>query len=324
MKQSRIQHFSTMAAAILRACCSGALCLLSAVLLLFPSGCIAAERDDNEPRIFRTGFMQRVFSNTDPRDAKAVLEVHSNEISRLLGLKFTAKVVMFADMDSMTDALRRGELDLAAIPSVDYLRIRNSVPLLPAFVGTGNYGPGVQYVMITRKDSGIRSFSDLKGRSVFLPSVDKYESSQIWLEILLMKEGKGWRDTFFSQVKEAAKISNAIMGVFFRQVDCAIVTRGTLDTSQQLNPQLGTQLNVLAESPNLSDSVVCLVPGTSDNFRNNIYKAMLTLNESKSGKQIYTIFQTNGITPFKPEYLEGLERLLREHKRLKAKTVMRK
>ena len=323
MKTSRTLLFSTIDA-IRRVCCRTALCLLSALLLLFPPVCNAAERDDNEPRIFRTGFMQRVFSNTDPRDARAVLEVHSREISRLLGLKLTAKVVMFAEMDSMTDALRRGELDLAAIPSMDYLRIRNSVPLLPTFVGTGNYGEGVKYVLITRRDSGIRSFSDLKGRSVFLPSVDKHESSQIWLEILLMKEGRGWRDAFFSQVKESAKISNAIMGVFFRQVDCAIVTRGALDTSQQLNPQLGTQLNVLAESPNLSDSVVCLVPGTSEKFRNNIYKAMLTLNESKSGKQLYTIFQTNGITPFKPKHLEGLEGLLREHKHLKAKTVMRK
>jgi len=139
-----------------------------------------------------------------------------------------------------------------------------------------------------------------------------------------MKAGRGWRDTFFSQVKETSKTSNAIMGVFFRQADCAIVTRGGLDTSRQLNPQMETQLMVLAESPILSDSVVCLVPGTSDKYRKNIYKAMLTLNESKSGKQLYTIFQTNGITPFKAEYLEGLEGLLREHKRLKVNTVMRK
>jgi len=305
-------------------CRSGTLCLLLVVLLCSRPVCSGAEQYDDNPKLFRSGFLQSVFSNIDPRDAKAVLEVHSKEISRLIGLKLTAKVAMFEDIDSMTEALRRGELELAAIPSIDYLRIRNSVPLIPSFVGTGNYGPGVQYVMITRKDSGIRQFSDLKGRSVLLPSTQKYESSQIWLEVMLMKAGRGWRDTFFSQVKETSKTSNAIMGVFFRQADCAIVTRGGLDTSRQLNPQMETQLMVLAESPILSDSVVCLVPGTSDKYRKNIYKAMLTLNESKSGKQLYTIFQTNGITPFKAEYLEGLEGLLREHKRLKVNTVMRK
>lgn len=306
-------------------CCGAALGLLLAALFWSLPAYGATNKDDGgQPNLFRTGFMQRVFSNTDPRDAKAVLEVHSREISRLMGLKLAAKVVMFSEMDSMNDALRRDELELAAIPSMDYLRIRSKIPLIPSFVGISSNGPGINYVIITRKESGIRSFAELKGRSIHVPSVDRFETSKLWLEVLLMKAGITGQDTFFSLVKESPKVSNSIMAVFFRQADAALVTRTALDTSSQLNPQMEKQLAVIAESPNLSDSVVCLMPGTSEKYRIDIYKAMLSLNESKTGRQIYTIFQTNGITPFKPEYLEGLEGLLREHKRLKAKTVMRK
>ncbi|MEI6207541.1 MAG: PhnD/SsuA/transferrin family substrate-binding protein [Desulfuromonadales bacterium] len=320
----KLRSFPTIAAAISLFRIGVSLCLLLAVIIWLQSVCPAADKGDEAPKSFRTGFMQNVFYNTDPRDAKAVLEVHSREISRIMGLPLTPKVVMFSEMDSMAKALRKGELELAAIPSVEYLRIRKTIPLIPSFVGTNSNGQGITYVVITRKDSGIRSFSDLKGKSILIPAVAKYESSQIWLEVLLMKTDKGGRETFFSQVKESPKISNAIMGVFFKQVDAAIVTRSGLNTSRELNPQLDVQLTVLAESPNLSDAVVCLIPGTSERFRNQIYNAMLQLNDTKSGRQIYTIFQTNGITPFKAEYLEGLENLISEHKHLRAKSIPRK
>jgi len=297
--------------------------MLALLLLLQPAGA-AAEKDDGTVQLFRTGFIQNAMMNTDPRDAKAVMEVHAREISRIMGIAVNIKVVLFPEIDSMTTALRRGDLELAAIPSIDYLRIRKTVPLIPSFVGNNSNGTGITYVIITRKDSGIRSFSDLKGKSIMTPTATKYESSKLWLEVLLMKAEKGGVDTFFKQVKESPKLSNAIMGAFFRQADAALITRTSFTTSCELNPQLAAQLTVLTESPNLSDAVVCLIPGTSEKLRTRIYNAMLQLNETKSGKQIYTIFQTNGITPFKEEYLDGLENLISEHKRLKAKSTAKK
>ena len=301
-----------------------ALVLLLTSLLTLPPVCIAAEKDDGTVQLFRTGFIQNAMMNTDPRDAKAVMEVHAREISRIMGIAVNIKVVLFQEIESMTAALRKGELELAAIPSIDFLRIRKTVPLIPSFVGSNSNGTGITYVIVTRKDSGIRTFADLKGKSLMIPTVSKFESSQLWLEVLLLKAEKGGLDTFFRQVKETPKLSNAIMGAFFRQADAAIVTRTSFTTSCELNPQLASQLTILAESPNLSDAVVCLIPGTSEKLRARIYNAMLTLNETKSGKQIYTIFQTNGITPFKEEYLDGLENLISEHKRLKAKAMTRK
>lgn len=297
--------------------------LLTLLLPLQPAGA-AAEKDDGILNLFRTGLIQNAMINTDPRDAKAVMEVHSREISRLIGIALDVRVILFTEMDSMTAALRKGELELAAIPSVDYLRIRKTVPLIPSFVGINSSGPGNTFVLITRKDSGLRSFSDLKGKSIMIPLTAKYESSHLWLEVLLMKHTKSGLDTFFSNVKEVPKLNNAIMGVFFKQADAAIVTRASLSTSSEMNPQLAAQLTVLAESPNLSDAVVCLMPGTSEKLRIKIYNAMLQLNETKSGKQIYTIFQNNGIAPFKAEYLDGLENLISEHKRLKAKATTKK
>jgi phosphonate transport system substrate-binding protein len=324
MRASLKTKLPTVAAASRLAIQRISLCLLL-VLFCAPPVWAAPKHDENTSKVFRSGFLQSVFTNTDIRDARAVLEVYSREIARELKLNVVANAVIFPSLKSMTDAIIKGELDLASIPSAEYLRIRDIAPLIPSFVGTNsNRGQGINYVIITRNGSNIRSFSDLKGKSILLPPAAMYEPGHIWLDVLLMKTRKGGRDTFFSQVKESPKMSKAIMGVFFRQADAAIVSRSGLEISQQLNPQLKTQLTVLAESPNLSDFVVCMLPSSSETFRHNLGKALTRLNESKSGQQLYTIFQTSGITPFKPAYLEGLENLLREHKRLKAKTSVRK
>jgi ABC-type phosphate/phosphonate transport system substrate-binding protein len=301
-----------------------AICIIVSLLQWTLLDTVAAGQDDDMPKVFRAGFLQRVFLDTDPRDAKAALEVNGREVSRAMGLTASPSVVMFSDMASMAEAVRRGELELATMPTIEYLRIRGTVPLIPSFVGANNNGQGQRYVVIVRKDSGIRSFSDLKGKSVLLPLLSRHELGHLWLEVLLMQAGKGGPDSFFRQVRESPKVSHAIMGVFFRQADAAVVTRTGLDTSRQLNPQLETQLTIVAESGNLSDGVTCLIPTTPEKFRNSLYRAIMHLNESSSGRQMYTIFQSSGVTPFKASYLEGLEELLREQSRLKTKSAKRK
>lgn len=92
---------------------------------------------------------------------------------------------------------------------------------------------------------------------------------------------------------------------------------------RQLNPQLNTRLIVLAESRNLSDGVTCLTPSTPETFRTHLTSTVLRLNRTRSGQQLFTLFQSSGSAPFKAAGLEGLEELLREHERLKAKTSKR-
>ena len=304
----------------------GPLSLVLVVLLagLFPTLVAAAEPSGVMPKTLRCGFLQRVFYDTDPRDAKAAIEVQGREISRSLGLNTPPQVVLFPDLPSMSTALRHGDLEMVTMPTIEYLNLRKTIPMIPAFVAANNGGLGTRYVIIARKESGIRSFADLKGKSILLPSVIKHESGQLWLEVLLMRAGKGTRDPFFRQAKESPKLFNAIMGVFLRQADAAVVTRSVLDTSRQLNPQLENQLMVVAESGNLSDGVTCLIPATPETFRNKLYREVLRLNDTSGGRQMYTIFQSSGVTPFKTQFLVGLEELVDEHNRLSGTLTKRK
>ena len=296
-----------------------------ALFLLFVLTCwLPIHAAAEQSKIFRTGFLQSTFKNIDIRDAKAVLEMNSREIARLMNLGGSYEVIFYPDAASMVTAVRNGGLDLVALPSIEFMRIRKMSILIPAFVNDESNGRGIKYVLIARKESGIQTFSDLKGKSLLMLSLSGYEPSHLWLEVLLMKEGKVGRDRFFSHVRESAKQSSAIMDVFFGKADAAIVPIKGFEVSQQLNPQLGKELSVLMESPHLINEVVCMTSTSSESFRNNLFETMIRFGASKPGKQLYSLFQTSGIIPFKEFYMEELESLSNEQKRLKAKTALKK
>ena len=283
-----------------------------------PSFCHGEEGDDL-PKVLRAGFLARIVSDVDPRDAQATIELLTREVSRNMGLRTSPKVTLFTSTKSMIEAYCHGDLDMVSMPTIDYMRLRNTVSMIPAFVARHNNGVGTQYALITCRDSGIKSIAGLKGKTLIMPPVNKHEAGHLWLNVLLRENPA----TFFHQLKEFAKQNQAIMGVFFRQADGALVTRAGLDAARQLNPQLDQRLLVIAESSNLSDGVTCFPPTTSEKTRRVLSNAINLLSSSDTGRQLFMIFQTNGVVPFNPVYLEGLETLLKEQRRLKIKATTR-
>jgi hypothetical protein len=108
------------------------------------------------------------------------------------------------------------------------------------------------------------------------------------------------------------------------QADAAVVTRASLEINRQLNPQLNRTLIVPAESRNLSDGITCLTHSAPESFRARFIQSVMRLNGTKSGQQLFTLFQSNGVTHFPPVQPEGREQLLHEHERMKTRTAQRK
>jgi ABC-type phosphate/phosphonate transport system substrate-binding protein len=297
--------------------------LLCVSICLQPISCIADDMDDL-PKVLRSGFPSKIIADVDPRDAQATLELLTTQISRNIGLNTTSKVMLYPDVKSIIEAVRRDELELISIPSIDYLRLRDRSFLIPAFVPLHTDGTGIRFALITRNDSGIRSVSDLKGKTVLGISANKMEIGHVWLEQLLLKEGKESPALFFRHFKETNKYSQAIMGVFFRQADAALVTKAAMDSAKMLNPQVDRQLRVIAESRELSDGVTCFPAKLSEKMRRNLMIGIMKINDNPSGKQLLTILQSSGIAPFKPSHLSGLEELLKEQSLLKARLAKKR
>jgi phosphonate transport system substrate-binding protein len=292
---------------------------LSVLTLIIQSSSVFAVQPDGAAKTLKVGFTTRVFPDVDQRDAQIAMELWTRELARGMGIKVAPQTIVYKTTGEMLDAVKHGELTFVTITALEFLQFRDKAPLTPSVVSESNAGKGRQYVLVVHKDSGINSVADLRNRSIALLTATKHESSHIWLDVLLMKAGYRDRTTFFRQAKESTSASQAIMAVFFKQSDAALVTLSSLETSKTLNPQVGKQLKIIAESKGLQGDISCVPNMVDEKMKRTLENAALHLHETTVGKQIFTLFQTEKIIPYKSAYLDGLVELLRERDRLMAK-----
>ncbi|NVN89659.1 MAG: PhnD/SsuA/transferrin family substrate-binding protein [Desulfuromonadales bacterium] len=270
-----------------------------------------AEHGKGLPNVFQAGFSSKIFPDMDTRDAKLAMELWAREIAQRAGMSST-QVIIFSNQAEMLTELRRGRLHLVAMPAVEFLRNRAEIPYFPAYVSSNKTGRNMEQLIIVHRKSGIQQVKDLRGRSFAMPNPAKNEAVSLWLDHLLRKNGYADQSDGFRQVKEVSKASQAIMAVFFRQADGCIVSRGSFETSKTMNPQLGKDLLVIAESNSLIGEVTCLPDGISPELKAAIDNAALNAHGTSKGRQILTMFQTERVVPLKNSDLKGVEELLAE------------
>jgi len=139
-----------------------------------------------------------------------------------------------------------------------------------------------------------------------------------------MRQGLPVSEHFFANIKRVNKASQAILPVFFQQADAAIVDRHAFRTMVELNPQLNEQLTMLASSPALIHSIVCLSRNSDEEVKKAILDTAFKLGNDTAGKQILTLFQMDRVALYKQSYLEAMTALAREHHDLATRLANRR
>jgi phosphonate transport system substrate-binding protein len=282
--------------------------VLSTTFLLCWKVSAHAESDPGMPKLLKAGFSSRVFPDVDNNDVRVAMELWAKELSRSAGIP-AARVTIYRDASEWLSAVRQGELHIITITAMEYLRYKDKSQLIPSYNATNKTGAGMDQLVIVNRKSGIRSVNELRNKSFAILSPAKYEAPLLWLDILLKKQGAD-RNTFFRQVKEFPKASQAIMATFFSQTDGCLVSRNTYEICKTLNPQLGKELIIVAESKSLMGEITCVPTNVSEALKAAFTKAALHLHENTVGKQILTLFQTDQVVMFKGSDLEGITELL--------------
>ena len=97
--------------------------------------------------------------------------------------------------------------------------------------------------------------------------------------------------------------SKAILQVFFRQTDAALVTVDAFDLTCELNPQLRRDLVVLASSPPFITAFLIFRPGYR--LREKFETALLDLHMTPGGRQVLTVFQSSRMEKRPISVLDG-------------------
>ncbi len=279
------------------------------------------------PESLLTAYSSKLFFNIDENDAKVATRIWTESVLKRRGSQGYSETVIFYDLPSLERMIKDKKVELVAMLSEEFLEIRNRVPLVPIAVSSWAKGFYKEFALLVRTNSGTLTLSELKNKRLIIEKGRNGTLPAIWLETLLMKDGNGGAEDFFSNVKYAGKASQAVLPVFFGQADACVVSRSGLEAIIELNPQVGRELLEIAVSPGFVRGVLCVRKDYCDRYEEFIQESLMTLHREPQGRQILTLFSMSKLIPIEDRYLDSTEALLREHQSLKmriARKAMRR
>ena len=281
--------------------------------LLFCCPGWSGERTQSSTEYVRVGYAAALFSEVDAKDAQLAIEVWTNELSKMLQLK--PKACIITDYASVAPLIRKQELDLIALPALDYLAMRNRLDVEPVLVGVTNGRVGEEYVLLVNRKYNLSQANHLQGKIITVQTSHGTDTIPLlWLDTLLTKQGLPKSAAFFKQIKPVSKPSQAVLPVFFNKADACLVTRDAFNTMAELNPQIGESLMVIAGSPRYLRGLLAIRNSLNKAMKQKIIEGALNLSTYPRGGQILKLFLLHEVVPFQQTYLKNLEELaLKSH-----------
>jgi ABC-type phosphate/phosphonate transport system substrate-binding protein len=257
-------------------------------------------------------------ADVNQADAIAATKVWAETMGRGSKLWDKADVLLLPDNASVIASVKRGVIDIFTISTQDYLQSENELDASPylAFMQGGQVDN--QYLILVRQDSGIKTISDLRGKRLALPRGGRYKVAPLWLDVLLGETGIRETDSFFKEIKEVQKSNQAILPIFFKQIEAGIAIKSVFDTAVTLNPQIGQQLKILTASPKIVMQAICMRNSLPKDKIDQYIKQGLKLHEVPGGLQTLNVTKIDRLVAWTPSYLDNLRELLRKQKMMKS------
>lgn len=269
---------------------------------------------DSSPKTLRLGYSKNVFSRVDINDAKVAIDMFVKYLREKMNAKIHAETIILDDVDDMVSALKDKRIDGITLNTLDYLKIKNRVSLEPFSLSIVGESIGDEYIVLVHKNQGISRPEQLRDKTLIVEVARNGDIALVWFTTLLMKKGLPESDRFLKNIKKVEKISKAVLPVFFQQIDACLVTQRGFETMIELNPQIGQNLRVLTKSPPFLGNFFCFRKNFDKAMRNMLSDVVIDLHLNEKGKQIMMLFHNDRIIPFKPEYIESVEILMKEYR----------
>lgn len=190
-----------------------------------------------------------------------ILSRYGNVIDR-----FTAEKMDGAFFGSFTGALAIKKLKV--IPLVRPVNMD----------GTSTY----QGYLFTRKDSGIKSLSDMRNKR--MAYVDKATTAGYIFPLVYLKEN-GVKDTnhFFSETLFTGSHDATIKAVLNRKADVGTAKNSIYDLARKHDPRVDAELILLAKSPHVPSNGLLVRNSLDESLKNKLKLLLMALDSTPDG-----------------------------------------
>ncbi len=285
-----------------------ALIFMTLISLLYAGGSLAFGA---EKGFYRIGISKKAFGNVNDNDASAALKAWATMITKEQNLDAKVEAVLLkGSMEEIRKSYIDYEFDGFGLITPELFEM----DIKPEYVYIGKRGTGINlnYVIITHAQGSAASPRDMVGRKLISCDSNQMALSFHWLENIMFSEGLKT-----GRPKIVENLSNAILQVYFRQADAAMVTREAFELACELNPQLKKELIVLSESPPLIPVIFILQSSTGQEKRMAVLeKIVLDIDKTTGGRQVLTVIQSSSFEKYPLSILDSTFELLRERNSL--------
>jgi phosphonate transport system substrate-binding protein len=286
----------------------------SILVLILSVLCPAQNKTANDSFVrfaISTGVLE---ADVNPDDALAAAKIWAATLGETLGSWMQSDARIYHDISALAAAVKKGEVDILAVSTEEYLSIGDGLRAEPVFTYLQSGQIELEYIIIARQDQGFKTPGDLRGKKVSITKGGRSSMAQLWLDALLFDEKLPPKESFFREIKEVPKASQAILPVFFKQNAAGIVTKSAFEAAVTLNPQIGQQVKIIATSPKLVPMVTCFSTLIRPERRQLFLEQAFKLHESPKGLQNFTVFKIDRLVPWEPRYFDKTRDLMKKQR----------
>ncbi len=268
---------------------------------------------------FRVAVSTSTVEGVNANDARAAIKIWADLFMQHLGLDAVGERAILMTPDQLVHAVRSDKVDAFSVTTPEYSQISSYVDRALIIGDETEVKAGNQYLLLVNAQSGFSKLPDLRGRNLIIHKGVRTCLAGMWLDTLLSEAGLGSTDQFFGQVTAEGKPAMAVLPVFFRRADAALVTQREFEGMCEMNPQLGKSLRVLATSPKMIHSFLLFHKDCPPQVKARLKDAMLGFHESTAGKQILTLWQSRRLVATDASVLRDALDMIASYERIKSR-----
>ena len=239
-------------------------------------------------------------------DVKPVVKYLAQE------LQMKVKHFVASDYSAIVEALRNQTADMGFMGPLQYVLANDQAGAYPILGEVYNGKPFYHSRIFVRKDSGIKTIQQLRGKTIAF--TDPISSSGYMYPLDIFKQAQLIRNRdqaegFFKKIYFAGGDQQAISAVLNKFVDAAGVGEYAY---QLLSPNVRAQVIPIAESKAIPSHCVVVRKDLDKDIVKKLQSALLALNQGENRKLLKNLYNVDGYVKVDQKTYEEVESMAKE------------
>lgn len=203
-------------------------------------------------------------------------------ISKKLNIK--AQIIPLKDYSSIINQMESKDLEAGVHGSFSAYMVMKKIGGIPVARVEKDGVSTYEGYIFTRKDSGIKRITDLKGKS--FAYISKTSAGYLYPMFVLKQMGYD-PDTFFSRMGDANRHDLAVLTVLNGDTDGGAAKDWTYNELASENPRINKELVILsASSARFPEQAIVVRPDLDPAFVQKLKSTLLDMDENTEGKKV--------------------------------------